>query len=492
MRSRAAELALACGLVALGATSARAQTGHTHVGGAEHHQRLEEERQVQRHGAPRRARRRSESAERGEPTVADRALPSYDGRPAPPPSAAERLLWIPRILLFPLWVATELVLRRPLSALVRWAEERADEAKPPENPLRFFIFDEGRLQLIPTLLIDFGNLPSAGFYIRWNEVGHPNHHLRFHFAFWGPDWVKGRVTTRWEPPEGDMRVELRLAAQRRADGRFTGLGSEADPNRPARFDRRVLSALASFEAEPWRQSRFMVGAGVSDERFGNDPFCCPTIEERVAEGAFSQLPPGYPEGFTAFHVDTDLRLDTRRDRNEGSSGASLRLHGRYGIDLRDPEGRRWLRFGGTAGIHWDLSGHAHILSLLVGMQGSQGLRGSVPFTQQVELSGQGAMRGFRTGALVGDSGATLTLVYQWPVWVDLIDARAHVSLGNVYDGRFEEFSPGNQRMSFGIGLGAVRKLDHYFDFTLAWGTEPFEAGFQVQTFRLAVGGEWSI
>jgi hemolysin activation/secretion protein len=102
------------------------------------------------------------------------------------------------------------------------------------------------------------------------------------------------------------------------------------------------------------------------------------------------------------------------------------------------------------------------------------------------------MRGFRPGALVGDTGATLTLVYQWPVWGDWLDARAHVSLGNVYDDRFEDFAPGNQRMSFGIGLGAVDELDHYFDFTLAWGTETFEQGFQVTTFRLAIGGEWSI
>jgi len=66
---------------------------------------------------------------------------------------------------------------------------------------------------------------------------------------------------------------------------------------------------------------------------------------------------------------------------------------------------------------------------------------------------------------VGSSGATLTLLYQWSVWGDWLDARAYVSLGNVYDGRFEDFSPGNQRMSF--GLGAVDELDHYFDFTLA-------------------------
>ncbi|MBO6937108.1 MAG: hypothetical protein JJ863_19205 [Deltaproteobacteria bacterium] len=486
MRSWAVELTL---VLALSASAVRAQpTREPSVG----EQRLAQE--TEREGVPE-ATHREPAPERevvGEPTRPERAVPNYDGREPAPPSAGRRLLWIPRILLFPLWVVTEFVLRRPLSALTRWAEERAANTPSEKSPLRFLVFDEGRVQLIPTLLIDFGNQPSVGFYIRWNEAGHPNHQLRFHFAFWGPDWVKGRVTTRWEPPDGNMRAELRLSAQRRADGRFAGLGSEARPDRGARYDWREMHALASFEVEPWRQSFFMVGAGVLDERFGNDGFCCPTIEERVAEGVYGQLPPAYLDGFTAFHVDTDLHLDTRKDRGEGSSGVSLRLHGRYAVDLQAPDARRWLRFGGTLGAHWDASGHAHILSLLVGVQGAHAIEGQVPFTQQVELSGRGAMRGFRPGALMGSTGATLTLIYQWPIWGDWLDARAHVSFGNVYDGRFEQFALDRQRMSFGIGIGAVDELDHYLDFTLAWGTETFEQGFQVQSFRLALGGEWSI
>jgi hypothetical protein len=190
MRWWAAELALI-------ALLSSASSAHAQRGGAPHpesHDRLEQERRTERHGVPERSTRRPESTDRGEPTTPERALPDYDGRADPAPTAGERLLWIPRILLFPLWATTEFLLRRPLSALMRWAEHLAADAKPPTNPLRFFVFDEGRVQLIPTLLVDFGNRPSVGFYVRWNEAGHPNHHLRFHFAFWGPDWVKGRAT----------------------------------------------------------------------------------------------------------------------------------------------------------------------------------------------------------------------------------------------------------------------------------------------------------
>ena len=425
----------------------------------------------------------------GDPSLADREVPDYDAREDARPSASGRLLWIPRVLFFPAWVVTELVLRRPLGALTRAIEGGGGGSN--FDPLRFFILDDGNLQIIPTLLIDFGNQPSVGFYIRWNEVGHQNHHMRLHFAFWGPDWVKGRFTTRWEPPSNDQRAELRVSATRRGDGRYAGLGSNADPDRPARYSFRQIEVLGSYEIEPWRQSKFELAAGMLEEKYGNEPFCCPTIEERVAEGAFNRLPPGYPDGFLVGHVDTDLQVDTRRDRGEGSSGVSARFHSRYAFDLEDPGARRWFRYGGSLGLHWDITGDAHILSLVASAAVAKAIRGEVPFTELVELSGPGPLRGFRQGSLRGDSGAALTMLYQWPVWVWL-DARAHVTFGNVYDGQFSGFSLDSQRMSFGIGLGAVDELDHYFHFTLGWGTEPLGQGLQVQTFRLAVGAEWEL
>ena len=397
-------------------------------------------------------------------------------------------MWIPRILFAPLWIVTEFVLRRPLSAITRWAEKRNSGGA---GPLSFFTFDEGNLQIIPTLLVDFGNQPSVGLYVRWNHVGHEDHHLRLHLAFWGPDWIKGRFTTRWEPEHDRMRAELRVAAQKRSDGRFAGLGSEANPDRVARFNVRQYEVLGSFEVEPWRQSFFHVGLGFLDEEYGPDGFCCPSVEERVAEGAFSQFPPGYPDGFSIAHLDLDLTLDTRRDRGEGSSGVTARFHNRFAVDLQSPEQRRWNRYGGSLGLHWDMSGQAHMLSLVATAEVAQAIVGEVPFTQQVELGGTGPLRGFRQGALMGDSGASLTLRYTWPVWAWL-DGTAHVALGNVYDGLFEGFGLDQQRMSFGVGFGAVDELDHYFHFTLGWGTEPIARGFQVQTFRLAAGAEWQL
>ena len=440
-------------------------------------------------GAPDASMVRRSDRVRGEPTIEEREIPDYDKREDAQPSAGRRLLWIPRIAFFPLWVFTEFVLRRPLSALTRWAERRG--AGGGGSPLDILTFDHGRLQVLPTLLIDFGNQPSVGFYVRWNGVGHEDHHLRLHVAFWGPDWIKGRFTTRWEPEHDRMRAELRVSAQRRGDGRFAGLGSEADPNRTGRFNLRQYEVLGSFEAEPWRQSFFHVALGFLDEAYGDDAFCCPTIEERVAEGAFSQLPPGYQDGFSIAHFDVDLSVDTRRDRGRGSSGVSVRFHNRFAVDVQDPDQRRWARYGGSFGLHWDMSGHAHIVSLVASAQVAQAIEGEVPFTQQVELSGTGPMRGFRQGSLVGDSGAVMTMRYQWPVW-EWIDGTAHVGLGNVYDGVFDDFGLDSQRMSFGIGLGAVDELDHYFHFTLGWGTETIARGMQVETFRLAVGAEWQL
>ena len=419
-------------------------------------------------------------------------MPDYDRRVDAPPSPGRRALWVPRILFFPLYVVSEFMLRRPLSAITRWAESRGSGAGGQvAGPLRFFVFDEGRIQIIPTLLVDFGNQPSVGFYFRWNEAGAPNHHLRAHFGFWGLDWVKARVTTRWEPPHERMRAELRVAAQRRGDQRFAGLGSESSPGRPARYALRQLEVLGSFEAEPWRRSLFFIAGGLLEERYGNDAFCCPTIEERVAEGVYSQLPPGYPDGFFVAHLDTDLTLDSRRPRGEGSSGVLLRFLNRFAFDLQDPGGRRWVRFGGSAGLYWDVSGVGHMLGVVGSAQVATAIRGQVPFTQQVELSGIGPLPGFRSGALRGDSGTALTLIYEWPIWMWL-DARAHMSLGNVYDGTFDGFALDQQRMSFGVGFTAVHERDHYFHFTLAWGTETIAQGMEVETFRLVLGSEWRL
>ncbi len=140
------------------------------------------------------------------------------------------------------------------------------------------------------------------------------------------------------------------------------------------------------------------------------------------------------------------------------------------------------------GAYWDISDHQHVVSLTASLIAAETLSGQVPFFEQPNLSGSaGTMRGFIIRYLTGDSGASLLLRYDWPIWV-FLDGTIQVAYGNVYDGRFADFSLKNNRFSASIGFAAVDKRDHFFEFLVGFGTETIAQGAQVESFRLMVGG----
>ena len=64
----------------------------------------------------------------------------------------------------------------------------------------------------------------------------------------------------------------------------------------------------------------------------------------------------------------------------------------------------------------------------------------------------------------------------------------HYSFGNVFDRHFEGFGLDQLRMSAGFGVAAITKRDHFFEFLVGFGTETFEDGAQVDSFRFTFGG----
>ncbi|MEM9067751.1 MAG: hypothetical protein AAGE52_04570 [Myxococcota bacterium] len=423
-----------------------------------------------------------EEDERPPPDVAPRAVPDYDGRGETPSSAGRKLLWIPRLLFAPLYFVTEFLLRRPLSYLSRLAEQGSGD------PLRFFVFgDRQQVAIAPTLLIDFGDSPSAGFYLRIDEVFHPNFKMRYRFATWGRDWLRLSSIWRWEPqPHERYRFEVVFDIQRRADGRYSGLGSEIGNDNGARFQFRMFDLLLNFEAEPWRASHVRAYLGFHERRFSDDVFRGRTIEERVVEGAFA-LPARYPDGYWAWVQGFEVVINTRKSRPGNTSGLLLQVHGEHAFDIEDLNGARWVHYGGSIGGFLDVSAAGHVIAVHLSARVVEPIRGAVPFTETIDLGGQGPLRGFRYGRLRGLSSATLVFQYSWPIW-GYLDAIAHVGLGNVYDGRFDDFDIDNQRVSFGIGFGAIDEADHRFEFTIAWGTNPLdEDRVRVVSTRVAVG-----
>lgn len=410
-----------------------------------------------------------------------REVPDYDGRPTPRPSARQIAAWVPRVLLFPIYLAFEYLLRRPLGSASRMAEEGA-----PSDPLELITFGpDDQMMLAPTFVIDFGQQPSVGLHYRWNEALHPMNQIRAHFGTWGPDWLSGVVADRIVDPGENWELELRAEAERRPDGLYYGSGSQAG-DVESYYQHRKLDAEMSFEGEPYRNSLVYVFAGVTNWGFGDDVCCGASTVERVLEGRLPELPARFEDGYTMLHYGLEAILDSRPNRPAPGSGAMVRGYVEHGFDLVDRDRGSWLRYGFSVGGHVDLSGHSQVLSLTASAELIETLEGEIPFTELVDISGRQAMRGFRTGQLVGESAATLVLQYSWPLWI-FLDAVAHVAVGNVFGPRLEDFEAADLRMSFGVALAVVRSLEHAFDLTVAWGTDRFGDGGDVQQWRLSLG-----
>src|SRR5689334_3664886 len=74
----------------------------------------------------------------------ERPVPNYDGREDPPTTVGDVAIWVPRLVLSPLWVVSEYGVRRPLGFLVANVEEH----HVPHLLYEFFTFDHGQAGLV--------------------------------------------------------------------------------------------------------------------------------------------------------------------------------------------------------------------------------------------------------------------------------------------------------------------------------------------------------
>jgi hypothetical protein len=421
-----------------------------------------------------------------------RRLPDYDGRPPAPTTAGQVALWVPRIVLSPLYLTTEWLIRRPLGAAVS-AAERADV---PNILYNFFAFGpDHKAGITPIAFVDFGFNPSVGVYGFWDDAFFKGNDLRAHVSFWPDEWIGASLAARVRL-HGKESVQLKLVAIRRPDHVFYGTGPRTLESAQSRYGEDAVDVGALFDLPMWRASKIEAGVGLRsasfrDGQYGGDP----GILANVGAGVFPQLPDGFARGYTAEYNDVFVALDSRRPYPAEGSGVRIEAQAEQGNDVRETPGSGWLHAAAGAGGFWDVNGHRRVLSLsLLTMSSDPVGTRPVPFTELVTVGGDVAapgaftapMPGFFPGRLVDRSAAVATLRYKWPIgpWVA---GSLQCAVGNVFGEHLQGFDTNLLRFSGAFGIESDSSPDSSFEFIFGLGTETFAHGAQVDSLRLAVG-----
>jgi hypothetical protein len=418
-----------------------------------------------------------------------RPEPDYDGRGGAPQTPAQKALWVPRILLSPLYFVSEFVVRRPLGFVITAAEK----ANLPSELYDFFAFGpDHKAGIVPIAFIDFGFEPSVGLYGFWDDAGVKGHDVRLRGSTWGAHWLSATATDRVTFSD---RFELTLTstATRRPDYAFYGIGPDTRESALTRYASDSIDARAQTRLSFAGGCLLETSAGYHGASFGHSRYdeanrghedYQPSLDDAVAQGELP-APPGFPSGYRAPFAHTRLVLDSR-GKAASTSGARLELSADEGSDLAH-EGAGWVRYGGTVGGFWDVGDSGRVVSLSVSslLADPVGQR-PVPFTELVTLGGPGMMPGFRMGRLYGRSAAVATLRYSWPVWIWL-NGSLQVATGNVFDEHLEGFRVGRGRLSTALGIEATGSRDSIFQALIGFGTETFESGTRIDSLRVSVG-----
>ncbi len=414
-----------------------------------------------------------------------RDVPRFDGRPPAPTSAADIALWVPRLLVSPLYLATEYGIRRPIGGLIQGVER---DHLAQKALLLFTFGGKEKIGLVPTFFVDFGVLPSVGLYFFWDDAVVKHNHLRVHGGTWGPDWLNVGVTDRYDVSK-DATVALRASFSRRSDNPFFGLGPESKASNEARYAATTVDVGPAFDMRLASGIWLHTSAGMRDTGFGEGS-CCgdPSLQTRIRNGELT-APPRLYDGYTIGYERAELTLDSRDPRPASQSGFRLAMEGQPAVDVSHRPGNSWLRYGATAGAFWDVTGKARVLSLSAAALFVDPVTGNgsdIPFNEQVSLGGTSFMRGFLAGRMIDRSAFVATMAYEWPIWV-FLDGTINVSTGNVFGAGLRDFDANKLRLSSGVGIRTNSSPDHQFEVIAGFGTDPFDSGARISSFRLAFG-----
>jgi outer membrane protein assembly factor BamA len=232
--------------------------------------------------------------------------------------------------------------------------------------------------------------------------------------------------------------------------------------------------------------------GVRDFKFRTGSCCSdPAVVERVRQGQYP-APPGFDQPYTVLLGRAELAVDSRPPRPHSQTGARLALNVEEDVGTTNAP-HSWIRYGGTVGGFWDVTGTARVLSLSVittFVDPTGGNSNNIPFPELATLGGAEPFVGFLAGRLYDRSAFAIQLRYEWPIWAWL-DGELHVATGNVFGPHLDGFRAGLMRLSTGIGFRSIRSSAlPGFELLVGLGTETFDSGTRVSSFRFAFGSTY--
>ena len=417
-----------------------------------------------------------------------RPVPKYDGREEETLSAGEALIWVPRVLLYPVHLVLEYVIRWPIIQGITLAEEHYLLTRVE----RFFTFSDGDGGLFPTLFFDFGLSPSMGLYFFHDDVLVSDHNITMQLGYWPRSWLHVIVKDSFKVfKDRSGTVASRAEVIYRPDHVYNGLGPNSRQVDERRFRLQQTEVEMSLRAAFSGLHRFTAGLFYRNTKIldGQDP----GIAEAGSPWDVTDplQVPGYGETYNLLQAKMALELDSRSpDRvSRPGSGVRLDLFGSFAIDPGDPE-LRFVRYGGEAAGFWDITGLNHVLALRLYAELLERVGGAhVPLTERIALGGGEHLRGFLEGRLRGDSAMVATLDYRYPIW-SFLDANLFVSVGNAFLGRFDELHFKRMMMNWGLALRTNTSRNVSLDILVALGTNRFdqwEDNFRVDNVRATFG-----
>lgn len=413
-----------------------------------------------------------------------RAMPDYEGREKPGATPGEVLEWVPRVILFPIYLTTEYLIRWPLGAAIAGAER----SNLPQVLYNFFFFGpDHKAGFAPLAFVDFGFNPSVGLYAFWDNAGFKGNNLRFHGSAWTGGWLAGVFTDQVVFGKHGESMTLGFSGIRRPDLVFYGVGPDSRESAQSRYGQDLLQGSLGVDIPLWRASRFQITSGVRSVALYHGHYGGDSSVEVSAQNGLFPLPPGFDRGYTAQFNRALAAYDNRPARPAPQTGVRVEAQAEQGSDVRRNPASGWIRYGGTLAGYWDIDGHNRVLSLSGTARFADRLGAEpIPFTELVSLGGVELMRGFYPGRLVGESATVGTLHYRWPIWVWL-DGSLQASVGNVFDQHLDGWKASKLRFSSAIGIESVGTPDNSLELLFGIGSETFESGGKIDSFRVTVG-----